>query len=162
MPTPTYTPLATITLSSTTTQVTFSSIPSTYRDLIVVVAGTTTSTVGIGMLFNNDGGANYSYVDMYGSGGGTPSSSSNGADGNINVGVMSTGQSNIIWQVMDYSATDKHKAVLVRTNVPDGWGVRAAAGRWANTAAINSVRILRNGVHSINSGTVISLYGIAA
>jgi hypothetical protein len=39
----TYTPIASITLGATATSVTFSSIPSTYTDLILVMNGSSTS-----------------------------------------------------------------------------------------------------------------------
>jgi len=69
MPTPTYTPLATVTLGSTAASVTFSSIPATYRDLILIItAQRTGSPVNVGMRFNGDSGSNYSSVFMTGTG----------------------------------------------------------------------------------------------
>jgi hypothetical protein len=61
---------------------------------------------------------------------------------------------------MDYSATDKHKTILSRANVA-GTFTMALAGRWANTSAINQVSIFRTG-QTFSSGSVLSLYGIAA
>jgi hypothetical protein len=142
--------------------VTFSSIPATYRDLIVVVAGTTSGAVGVALRFNSDSGSNYSYVLMDGYGSGSGSSSSSGSDTSMNMGVIGNGQSNTIYQVMDYSATDKHKTALNRTNSESWGGVRAGAGRWANTSAITSVQVFTNGVNTFSSGTSFSLYGVAA
>ena len=59
---------------------------------------------------------------------------------------------------MDYSATDKHKTVLIRANHP-GETV-ACAGRWANTAAITSITI--NTASTFVIGSVFSLYGIVS
>jgi hypothetical protein len=161
-----YIALATTTLGSSSGSVTFSSIPTSVsgvalRDLIVVVAGTTTSAVGVALRFNSDSGSNYSYVLMDGFGSGAGSSSASGSDNAMNMGVIGNGQSNVIYQVMDYSATDKHKSALNRTNALSWGGVRAGAGRWANTNAINTVQVLTMGANTFSSGTTFSLYGVA-
>jgi hypothetical protein len=163
MPTATYTPLATVTLASSASSVTFSNIPATYRDLILVVTGTGTINTNPTIQFNADTGNNYSNVWMGGSG----SSASSGQNSSVNynfAGAISPSQSNNILQIMDYSATDKHKTSLVRGNSADstlGEAVSAWAGRWANTAAITSVRFfLSSG--NLNTGTTLSLYGIVA
>jgi hypothetical protein len=57
MPTPTYTPLATVTLGTTAASVTFSSIPATYRDLIFVLSGLGGSA-NITLRYNGDSGSN--------------------------------------------------------------------------------------------------------
>jgi hypothetical protein len=157
-----YVSLATTTLGSTSSSVTFSSIPATYRDLIVVVAGTTSGAVGVALRFNSDSGSNYSYVLMDGYGSGSPASSSSASDTSLNIGVLGNGQGSTRYQVMDYSATDKHKTALNRTDAISWAGVRAGAGRWANTSAITSVQVFTNGVNTFSSGTSFSLYGVAA
>jgi hypothetical protein len=70
MPTPTYTPLATVTLASTASSVTFSSIPATYRDLVVVHNnfGTVNNDANSNFRFNGDSGSNYSRVYAFWSG----------------------------------------------------------------------------------------------
>jgi hypothetical protein len=159
MPTPTYTPLATVTLGTAAASVTFSSIPATYRDLIFVFNGTTTIDDGVGLRFNGDTGSNYSNVRMFGN------SSGAGSDTSTTTRIPTTaGNSSLrtafISQVMDYSATDKHKTVLTRNNITDN-NVAAIAGRWANTAAITSVTVLSPG-STITSGSTISLYAIVS
>jgi hypothetical protein len=61
---------------------------------------------------------------------------------------------------MDYSATDKHKTVLIRHNYTNSI-VSMAAGRWASTAAVHTVALTKTSL-SFASGSVISLYGIEA
>jgi hypothetical protein len=158
MPTPTYTPLATVTLGASASSVTFSSIPATYRDLIVVVNGTTTAPALIKIELNSDTNAsNYSRVDMRGDSGGAVSVSGNTSY----VGVFDSSQtSSAIVQVMDYSATDKHKTFLSRSSFK-GDTVRAWVIRWANTAAVNTLRVDGDG-NSFATGSTLSLYGVIA
>jgi hypothetical protein len=166
MPTPTYTPLATVTLGASASSVTFSSIPATYRDLIIVDSSRSArvSTVDF-LLFrvNGDTGSNYSRVAMYNVSN-TPTSvaqtltvftadtrtAANSTANTFGIGVS---------QIMDYSATDKHKTVLIRTSAPNF--TYASANRWANTAAITSINLfMENG--NIAAGSTFSLYGVIA
>jgi hypothetical protein len=161
MPTPTYTPLANLTLGSTASSVTFGSIPATYRDLIVVWNGTVTAS-GAQLRFNGDSTSNYSYVSMQGSASGAQSFS-----GTISfalttmTGYVSGNRGQVIAQIMDYSATDKHKTVLARHDGNNAAETTATASRWANTAAITSVVVVNTG-GNFNSGSTFSLYGVIA
>lgn len=162
MPTPTYTALANITLSSSASSVTFSSIPGTYRDLVLVItAQRTGSPINMGLRFNGDTGSNYTGVYMTGTGSGTPPSgtlSSTNAQIDVYPYAPSTGFNNYIIHIMDYSATDKHKTFLRRTNEAS-LATEAAAHRWASTAAITSINLAMS---SMNTGSTFALYGIAS
>jgi len=158
MPTPTYTALATVTLGASASSVTFSSIPATYRDLILVFAGTVSTAQGLKVQFNADAtDGNYSRVYMYGDG----SSAVSESFSNSRALEVGTSQTTATLQVMDYSATDKHKTQLSRGGPADSL-VLAQASRWANTAAITSLGIVADGGTTISTGTVISLYGVIA
>ena len=149
------TALATITLQAASSEVTFTGIPSTYRDLVLVTSGTFTgATEGYFYLdFNLDTGANYNRVDMYANG----SAVSSGVYSNLIPITLRNTTSLNVTHILDYSATDKHKTVLTRNNTSaDVFGL---AGRWANTAAINSVRVRAFGAYSLSAGTTVSLYG---
>jgi len=156
MPTPTYTPLANVTLASATATVTFSNIPATYRDLILITDHTgAASGVDVFLSLNSDIGTNYTRVLMYGN------STTTGALSGTSDAVSALYGSNrhtMIMNVMDYSATDKHKTILIRNNNAQQSEVVAGATRWANTAAINSIRL---GVGtSFSTGSTFSLYGV--
>ena len=56
----TYTPIASITLGAATSSVTFSSIPQTYTDLIVIFNGRTDGDENTNLQFNSDTTNNYS------------------------------------------------------------------------------------------------------
>ena len=161
MPTSTYIPLATLTLGSAASSVTFSSIPATYRDLIVVFAGTRTGSNNILFRFNSDTGSNYNWVVANGNGSTTASVAETVTSiptGYYN--IATDAQMNVIFQVMDYSATDKHKTALSR-NSQAAAGVAMVAGRWGNTAAITTLQVL-TGDANFGSGSTFSLYGIAS
>jgi hypothetical protein len=163
MPTPTYTPLATVTLGASASSVTFSSIPATYRDLIIVATPISTSGVSeTALRFNTDSGNNYNRVLMFGTGSTTGSFANTGVS---YIGFVDafTSVGNIgIAQVMDYSATDKHKTVIARKNEPTD-ALAAIAGRWANTAAITTVSLTAlGGGNQFATGSTFSLYGVIA
>jgi hypothetical protein len=159
MPTSTYVSLATITLASTDSEIIFSSIPATYRDLVVVVNAQGSATDVFGALrYNSDTGSNYSWVQMFGISSGTGSGAATQSSQRFVYIQNSTARVHGIAQIMDYSATDKHKTTLIRDSA-NASEVRAIAGRWANTAAINTVSVLAlSGTFSV--GSTFSLYGI--
>jgi hypothetical protein len=155
MPTPTYTPLATITLASTDSEIVFTSIPATYRDLVLVVGGKATSAGAFNVILNNDTG-NGSRVFALGNGSTTSSSTA----ATLAVLEMGSDETTGIVHIMDYSATDKHKTLLARGGSAGGVTIMMA-GRWASTSAVNSIKLNR-GSSSFAVGTTLSLYAIAS
>jgi len=147
------------TLGSTATSVTFSSISGAYRDLRLVITGTTTtSTVdAIILQFNGDTGSNYSVV--YATGDGTSATSATQATTYLSSGVIGTSQSVSTIDIMDYAQADKHKTTLVRGNTP-AWGTRMIAGRWASTAAITSIVVKTEAALTFSAGDSFYLYGV--
>jgi hypothetical protein len=162
MPTPTYTPLANITLGSAANSLTFSSIPATYRDLILIIDNATTSTnQEFNFRFNSDTGSNYSYVYAASVSSG-PESASGSSQTQGRLGNINTTSANHIFQVFDYSATNKHKAVLVRSNNVGASQTWMLANRWASTSAITTMRIFTGTGTNMPAGVSFSLYGIAS
>jgi hypothetical protein len=161
MPTPTYTPLATVTLASATSSVSFSNIPASYRDLVLILNGKATAGgSGARLRVNGDTSTNYPNIRMYGYSGGTGSDAGTGAF--LDIGAMNTndGYQSVV-QFMDYSATDKHKTILSRPQESSLGAVLANAGRWSNTAAITSILVYA-GSDQFASGFTATLYGIAS
>lgn len=153
--------MANITLGSTATTLTFSSISGIYRDLVLIVqTNDAVSASNILLRINSDTGSNYSDVRMGGDG--TNTGSFTGATTYIRGTQYATATTavghNSIWHFMDYSATDKHKSVLVRSSNAT-IGVDAVAGRWASTSAITSFQLLNV---NFAAGSSFALYGIAA
>jgi hypothetical protein len=167
MPTPTYTALANITLGSSASSVTFSSIPATYRDL-VLVANFQMSLGGSRTDFrlNGDTGGNYNDVSMSGYGSSSVGSNSRTSQTSsvlcgFSAGPLTTFSNIATLQLMDYSATDKHKTGLSRYGAAAG-DVQASAHRYASTSAITSVAIVDLFGSSFVAGSTFALYGIAS
>lgn len=155
----TYSTIATTTLGSATSSYTFSSIPSTYTDLVLVVNGTwsgSSNFEAITLVFNSDTGANYSRTVLQGNG----STASSSRESTGNWGIIASDQSNTIFHIMNYSNTTTYKTVLSRGNSA-GYIVRAIVGLWRSTSAITSVEV-KTASNNFNSGTSLTLYGIAA
>lgn len=157
MGSPTYIPLATVTLGGSDNEIIFGSVPQIYRDLIIVISGSATGATSPSLRFNSDGGANYNNIRMFAN----PSTYSSQAftDSYGSMGFMNTEQSSLFIQIFDYSTTDKHKVAIGRNGNTDT--IRVEATRWANTAAITSVSVRMDGGQNYSTGTVMSIYGIA-
>ena len=153
----------TITVSSSTT-IDFTSIPSTYTDLVLVLQGTANSNYwDLYVRFNSDTGSNYSVTRLFGSG---SAAGSNRISGDTLIqttyyGNLGTGQSNQILNVMNYANTTTNKTMLIRGNNA-GNGVDASFGLWRSTAAITAINLLMFSGGSFQVGTTASLYGIKA
>ena len=148
------------TLGSTVTSVTFNSF-SGYRDLRLVIAGTTTTNTvdAIVLQFNSDTASNYSAV--WATGDGSSATSSSQATTYVSAGVIGTSQSVTTIDIMDYSQTDKHKTLVARGNTP-GWGTRMVAGRWASTSAVTSFVVKTEAGLTFSVGDTFYLYGVLA
>jgi len=156
----TYTPLATTTLGSAASSVSFTSISGSYTDIQIVFSGAITSGFdAIGLQFNGDTGSNYSRVYMAGNGS-AASSSLNSGQTSIQIGIMGTEQSNSIFNVMSYSNTTTYKTALGRGNSSAN-ATRAGVGLWRSTSAINRIDLIA-GSSTFISGSTFTLYGIAA
>ena len=160
MPTPTYDLIASNVLGSGVTSVSYASIPQTYRDIIIVFNYPDTYDGGKITLNNDTGNTNYTSIFMRGSGSSSTSSTNTGVDYFLQT-FTGSGAGNHIVQIMDYSATDKHKTGLARQNYASG-RVEATAARWANTAAITEIDIISNGANQFPNGTTIYFYGIVS
>ena len=168
MATPTYTLIDSTTLTSSASTITFSSIPQTYRDLVLVAQFETSAAAVPNMQFNLDTGSNYYYVYATGNGSSATSSSGNTSSLSFNQEIFANTATPYLAtvQLLDFSATDKHKSILIRANnqqepVTGLVGAGMQAGRWANTSAITSI-LIRTGGGNFEIGSTFSLYGIAA
>ena len=162
----TFSPIATTTFGSGATSYTFSSIPSTYTDLVLV--GQTIVASGTGyefsLQFNSDTGTNYSNTYLVGTGSATAS----GRGTNfayIDAGYLSTNSGNPntrICNIMNYSNTTTYKTVISRASSDNAGQVSTTANLWRSTSAINTIKVYSAQGLTFATGTQLTLYGIAA
>jgi hypothetical protein len=163
----TYEPIATNTLSSTASSVTFSSISGSYTDLVLVVIGHNSSGDDYTPIirFNGDSGGNYSRTRMFGDGSSASSSSFSNQTDAVAVGTgfstNSSRQASGIVNIMNYSNSTTYKTILTRANRADS-SVYTDVNLWRNTNAITSIQLLIAGGGVMAIGTTITLYGIKA
>jgi hypothetical protein len=159
----TYTPIATTTISGTSTNsYAFTSIPSTYTDLILIVNSqkTTSGVVNIYLRFNNDSGTNYSATRVYGTGSIASSFRQTSTIWGI-AGNQTDSPSSTIFHIMNYANTTTYKNFLSRYDCA-GESTSAGVALWQNTAAINRVDCLLSASNYFAAGTTLTLYGIAS
>jgi hypothetical protein len=162
MPPVTYESIATVTLAnSTTAEVTFSSIPATYTDLVLVIGASQQSATTVKFQFNSDTGSNYSGTRLSGNGSAAASERASNQT-TLAFSVGGTGSYNSIVHLMNYSNTTTNKTILSRSNDVGINFVATYAGLWRNTAAINTIKITTDNlsVTYFTSGSVLTLYGI--
>ena len=157
----TYSTIATTTLGSAAASYTFSSIPSTYTDLVLIVNGSMSAPQNIGVEFNGDSGGNYSFVRIYGDG---SAAYSDGVNNTVfsYLGIMDAGQSSLVASIQNYANTTTFKTSLGRGNATTSGYVSTYVSTWRSTSAITSVKVLPAGANTLSSGTTLTLYGITA
>jgi hypothetical protein len=159
----TYEPIATVTLGSNQTDVSFSSIPSTYTDLVLIAncAGSA-NDLQVALRYNDDATSQYSVTELYGNGtsAGSYRISTTAWSLSPDVSLKNTlGQNNYIINVFNYANTTTYKTGLCRTNAIGSTypGTAASVGLWRKTPeAINKITL----VGGFLSGSTFTLFGI--
>jgi hypothetical protein len=161
----TYEPIATTTLGSLQTEITFSSIPATYTDIVLIFDGVRGSgpDLDLCLRFNGDTGNNYSVTALRSNG----SSAISYRQANqpvMTLGVITLDRTILRANVMNYSNTVTYKTVLGRQDsINSTYGFQANVGLWRDTSAINSITIRNQvGFGSFETGCIATLYGISA
>ena len=157
----TYEPIATQTLGSAAATVTFSSIPGTYTDLVLVANGfnDTGGNRALYGQFNSDTGTNYSFTKMNGDGSTTTSDRSSSLNQAVLGNFLNNATATII-QFQNYSNTTTNKVMLFRQNAPSTV-IQAGIVLWRSTSAITSILLYLNS-GNFSTGSTFTLYGIKA
>ena len=157
----TYTPIATQTLGSAAASVTFSSIPGTYTDLVLVLSVQDASGNSFALQFNGDTSTNYSRTRLLGDGSATSSARTTNATSMVfnYVGTITSEFSASIANVMNYSNATTYKTALVRSGAASV-GTSASVGLWRSTSEITSITINAGSTFAV--GSTFTLYGIKA
>jgi hypothetical protein len=170
MATPTYDLIASQTLGSSASSITFSSIAASWTDLRIVLTATSDSGgPGVQLRFNGDSATNYSVTTLDGYNGAgvytTYSANWSYIYINANGGALSTTYPSLYdINVFSYAGST-YKTSLI-SNAGDKNGntpstVSAVAALWRSTAAITSLTLLASS-NNFATGTTASLYGIKA
>jgi hypothetical protein len=162
MPTNTYVALATQTLGTAASSVTFSSISQGYTDLKLVMNASYSSEDYTCFQFNGDTATNYSETPIVGNG---SSVSSGRAANRAFIFTQAVAGTSVPFMVqsnfMNYSNSTTYKTVLSRSDCASR-DVTASVGLWRSTAAITSIKVYGLTGANFQVGSTFSLYGIAA
>jgi hypothetical protein len=166
-----YDSIATTTVSSSVSTITFSSIPATYTHLQLRIIAR--GTVAQGEMqtfyrFNSDTGTNYAYHLFRGNGsaafsdGGTSASQASAqtrySAANATSGIFGAG----VTDILDYANTSKYTTIRNLGGVDaNGSGqVYYTSGLWMNTSAVTSITIGINDGGDFAQYSSFALYGI--
>ena len=161
----TYVPIQTQTLGSATASVTFSSIPSTYTDLVVAINYGLSADADSRWIINGDSTSGlYSYTNSRGNGSAAASSTASALNylqfGLGSVTVPTTLTSTKIIHLQNYANTSIYKTSLSRVGDAQAQTL-AIVGLWRNTAAITSLTFNAISANFL-TGSTFTLYGIAS
>jgi hypothetical protein len=158
----TYEPIATTTLSSNQTSITFSSIPATYTDLVLIASYNPTVTEQvIWMRFNGDTASNYSRTQLYGTGSAAASNrASNETYSPAFYGGTTTRVSGIV-HIFNYANTTTNKTFLFRIN-DTSINILQGVGLWRKTPEAIHTILIEAQLNQLASGSTFTLYGIKA
>ena len=146
--------------------ITFTSIPQTYTDLLILHSTRTNrANIGDWLLFSFNGStASFTERDLYGSGSAAGSSSSTPryiaeiVGGNATASVFGNG----VVYIPNYTSSNykSYSADAVGENNATASFQVLIAGLWSNTAAITSITITPGSASTLSQYSSASLYGI--
>lgn len=159
-------------LSATATAITFSSIPSNYRHLYLVLMGrgdVAAINVGVVVTFNGDSGANYYSEDVEAVNATVTAAGGAGTNGFSNLALpaasATVGRAGVATLLIpNHAQTTFHKVCFMgnyygTSTTAATQRARFAGATWANTAAITSITLTAASSNFI-AGTYATLYGL--
>jgi hypothetical protein len=160
----TYEPIATTTLGSAQTGVTFSSIPGTYTDIVAVINASCSSDTSAWFNTNASAGSLFSVTRLTGDGSTASSARTTGQDESIYTNgsqVTTTFAFVATLHFMNYSNTTTFKTILSRSG-NSGASTTAAVSLRRDTSAITTINFDLTGAATYSVGSTFTLYGIKA
>ena len=166
--------IATTTLSSNSSTITFSAIPSIYKhlQLRIIARADFSPSAGIdGLLrFNSDTGSNYNWHYLLGYGTGVAAGGVANAS-NIDLGITAAANGSsagiyaaTVVDILDYQNTNKFKTIRsidgFEPNQSSGRDLRYVSGSWRNTNAITSITLTTDPSANFIQYSSFALYGI--
>jgi hypothetical protein len=161
----TYEPIATQTLGTAVTTITFSSIPATYTDLRLVLNVPTTSVArSVYVRLNSDTGTNYSGTYLQGNGA-TATSARTTSAAQIEFGNATSTTLPSLFTADIFSYAGSTFKTLLASAATDRNGTGVTDNRvqlWRSTSAITTILLLLSSTGNFDIGTTATLYGIKA
>ena len=144
--------------------VTFSSIPSTYTHLqIRGISNPATSGANLSAQINSDTGTNYTYHEIGGNGSSAFAQAETGKTAMLELDGAnnSTSYGAIVMDILDYTNTNKYKTVRTLSGFDSNGGgtVRLVSHLWLNTNAITTIKLFYSG-QNLRQYSHFALYGI--
>lgn len=171
-----YESIATVTLSSSQTNVSFTSIPSTYKHLqIRAISQTNRGTYAkeeLKLNINSDTGANYSYHALVGTGAAAAAGSGTSQtycymDASSTATAAGSIFSAMVIDILDYANTNKYKTLrmlfgydLNGTLATNTGTVTLQSNLWRSTSAISTLTFAPLNGTAFNQYSSFALYGI--
>ena len=157
----TYEPIATTTLVTSSSTITFSSISSAYTDLRLVLTGKVSPNADPLVRFNGDTASNYSTTFLYGDGTSALSARLSNQTG-IEYSISSIGpytQTTLTTiDIFSYAgSTYKTSLFTLSADANGSNGLSRTVSLWRSTSAITSISIINA---TWVAGTTATLYGI--
>lgn len=164
--------IATLNGNGSSTTLSFTSIPSTYkhlqlRGILRESSGGGSNDTFMGVRFNNDTGSNYSLHYLIGDG--ASASAGAGASTSLGypaIGVQNSAGANIygasVFDILDYANTNKYKTTRALTGDDrnGGGAIALISSSWQSTTAINRIDIYSKDGQALSSYSSFALYGI--
>lgn len=162
-----FTLIATGTGTGSSTTITFSSIPSTYKHLMVIFQEVRTATGGSTVFtrFNADDTGSYDYRFS-----GTDTTNDWAGDRiytfyTVATSAATSAYSNGVMWIFDYSGSQTNKTGTglwsYGTSGGSPNGFRTGSFRWRNTSSISSISFTSDNATNFGTATVIRLYGVS-
>jgi hypothetical protein len=163
----TYEKIATNTLGSAASSVTFSSISSAYTDLVLIVSANGSVNPNYASIqFNADTSNKYSQTYLAGNGTSAVSTRTSSARDIISLGYTRVATaantfSTYIANIQNYANTTTYKTTLIRAEENSVNYVTSTVGLYQSTSAITSIKVLVD-TGNFSVGSTFTLYGIKA
>jgi hypothetical protein len=167
----TYEPIATTTLGSANSTITFSSIAASWTDLrLVLVSFYDTGGSQVLVRVNSDSATNYSHTTLYGDGASPFSTNQTNQTYFYPTGSQGGGSSVTLTlptlttiDMFSYAGSTNKTFLANTSQDKNGSGVTiTTCGLWRSTAAITSLTFVCGGASTFTSGSNITIYGIRA
>jgi hypothetical protein len=161
----TYEKIQSVTLTSDQANIDFTAIPNTWTDLkISYVGGQSAANDAWIMRFNGDSGTNYTSSYFLGAGSTPNGACSNDTNALTNFGDLGGAgiETLVDININSYAETNRYKSVLSNYAAKQRTRVNFNAQLWRSNSAITDIKILTTGSDLLKSGSIATLYGIAA